>query len=532
MLAVVLSIASLSVVYATEEYEGQEAVSGLVSASELGDMITPEPTVVGVDDEEGLIEPEVTVTPEPTVTPEEMEFPEETPDEAAEPEETTIPELTIDLSRNARDAAVEGWSGSGNKFQYFKKNSSGVIEPLTGWQDIAGRTFYFDPKNSNYAATGFKSISGKIYYFLEKGGAGVCGGQWRGWRTINGKIFYFSKASGANRGAMFTGWKKVGKKIYYFSKAKGLGNKGAVLTGWRKVGGKTFYFSTAKGQGNKGAVLTGWQRLSYKDRKTGKTKKAYFYLSKAKGLGKKGRMVTGWAKIGGAWYYMNNDKGDSSVSIGVMQSNRWMKISGQWYRFSASGAALTGWQYIDGLKYYFNPMSSKQACALDQDIRDMVSGPYRATINRKTCTVTMYVKDPSSGRWIVPVKAFACSVGLPATPTPTGTFYTPAKYRVHELMGPSWGQYCTRIVGGVLFHSVAGTRNIPYNISAGAYNLLGSPASHGCVRLSVRDAKWIYDNCALGMQVTIGDNIAQPFDRPPTIKIPASQNWDPTDPAV
>lgn len=98
-------------------------------------------------------------------------------------------------------------------------------------------------------------------------------------------------------------------------------------------------------------------------------------------------------------------------------------------------------------------------------------------------------------------------------------------------MGPSYGQYCTRIVGGVLFHSVAGYNMTSYNLKASDYNKLGSPASHGCVRLCVRDAKWIYDNCSSGTMVTIYDSSDPgPLGKPATIKIPASQNWDPTDP--
>ena len=96
-------------------------------------------------------------------------------------------------------------------------------------------------------------------------------------------------------------------------------------------------------------------------------------------------------------------------------------------------------------------------------------------------------------------------------------------------MGPSYGQYCTRIVGGVLFHSVAGSNMTSHNLSAGNYNMLGQPASHGCVRLCVRDAKWIYDNCGLYTRVDISDTEYTPFDKAPTIKIPARQNWDPTD---
>ncbi|HAH78565.1 MAG TPA: L,D-transpeptidase, partial [Ruminococcaceae bacterium] len=32
---------------------------------------------------------------------------------------------------------------------------------------------------------------------------------------------------------------------------------------------------------------------------------------------------------------------------------------------------------------------------------------------------------------------------------------------------------------------------------------LGEPASHGCIRLPVEDAKWIYDNIPEGTKVVI-----------------------------
>ena len=38
----------------------------------------------------------------------------------------------------------------------------------------------------------------------------------------------------------------------------------------------------------------------------------------------------------------------------------------------------------------------------------------------------------------------------------------------------------------------------PSTQSTVQFNKLGQTASHGCIRLSVGDAKWIYDNCALG----------------------------------
>ena len=154
-------------------------------------------------------------------------------------------------------------------------------------------------------------------------------------------------------------------------------------------------------------------------------------------------------------------------------------------------------------------------------------------VNRTCNTVTVYAKDGDNG-YIIPVCAFACSVGLPGTPTPTGTFYTLAKFRWKELMGPTYGQYATRVTNnGIYFHSVAGSNMSSYNLSAFDYNNLGNAASHGCIRLNVRDAKWIYDYCQLSTQVVIYDSgTPGPLGKPATIKIPAGQTWDPTDPAI
>ena len=40
-------------------------------------------------------------------------------------------------------------------------------------------------------------------------------------------------------------------------------------------------------------------------------------------------------------------------------------------------------------------------------------------------------------------------------------------------------------------------------LAVNSFEQLGTPASHGCVRLLVSDAKWIYDNCAEGTIITV-----------------------------
>lgn len=73
------------------------------------------------------------------------------------------------------------------------------------------------------------------------------------------------------------------------------------------------------------------------------------------------------------------------------------------------------------------------------------------------------------------------------------SFYNPS-----EKMGAkNW----VRITGSILFHSIP-TDNKGNFITSEAQKL-GSPASHGCVRLSVPDSKWIYDNIRTGTPVRI-----------------------------
>ena len=153
---------------------------------------------------------------------------------------------------------------------------------------------------------------------------------------------------------------------------------------------------------------------------------------------------------------------------------------------------------------------------------------YWIKVNKQANVATVYQLKNGTYK---PIKAFLISCG--GSNTPSGTFYTPAKYRWQTLMGPSYGQYCTRIHGGILFHSVWYYEKNPATQSTVQFNKLGQTASHGCVRLSVADAKWIYDNCALGTKVTVySSSNPGPLGKPKGIKVSTArrQYWDPTDP--
>lgn len=157
--------------------------------------------------------------------------------------------------------------------------------------------------------------------------------------------------------------------------------------------------------------------------------------------------------------------------------------------------------------------------------------PYLIKVNRACNTITIYEKD-KKGTYTVPVKAMVCSVGT-GNLTITGTFQTKAKYRWKLLMGDVYGQYATRIVKGILFHSVYYyENNNPATLATKQYNKLGTAASHGCIRVSVADAKWIYDNCPVGTTVVVYDDKKNPgpLGKPEAIKITKANGWDPTDP--
>lgn len=158
--------------------------------------------------------------------------------------------------------------------------------------------------------------------------------------------------------------------------------------------------------------------------------------------------------------------------------------------------------------------------------------PYWIKVNYTANTVTVYGKD-ADGNYTVPVRAMICSTGQ-STPT-SGVYQTPQKARWGLLIGPSWGQYCTRIVGQILFHSVPYDRQSEDSLHTVYYDRLGITTSLGCIRLTVADAKWLYDNCPLGTSVEFySSSDPGPLGKPTAMKISGYgeplNRWDPTDP--
>ena len=187
---------------------------------------------------------------------------------------------------------------------------------------------------------------------------------------------------------------------------------------------------------------------------------------------------------------------------------------------------VSGWQYIDGYKYFFETDGK-----LVQDLEPYLhsTGPFQIRINKQMNCTTVYIQDGDNG-YIIPYKTFLCSTG---DDTPLGTFQTPVKYRWRLMNTDEYCQYCTRLGEGlsILLHSVIYEKPDPYTLKPSPYNWLGATKSHGCIRFTTEDAKWIFDNCPLGTSITVYESaIPGPFERPAIQQmIPDTQTYDPTD---
>ena len=100
------------------------------------------------------------------------------------------------------------------------------------------------------------------------------------------------------------------------------------------------------------------------------------------------------------------------------------------------------------------------------------------------------------------LKEFICSGGTPGDDTPLGEFTTIEKIEYSWIDRYNVGAYYwVRFFGNYLIHSVPFDEN--GEMIAEEFEKLGQPASHGCIRLRLDEAKWLYETLPLGVKVLI-----------------------------
>ena len=132
-----------------------------------------------------------------------------------------------------------------------------------------------------------------------------------------------------------------------------------------------------------------------------------------------------------------------------------------------------------------------------------VKGTYRIIVDIYHQVVMVYKKD-TKGKYTVPVRYMLCSSGI-NNKTPIGTFKMQNYHVRFGLFANDGrcGQYWSQINNRIYFHTILYTKKDASTYIEETYNKLGQPDSHGCVRLTVPDARWIYYNIAPGTEVEI-----------------------------
>ena len=370
-------------------------------------------------------------------------------------------------------------SGAGNRYYYFGK-VAGRVQEQKGIKKVTvnGKFvgwFYFSSKGNSFINC-WKS--GRYYLADGRMASGVT--------KINGKYYFFQRSSSKSyRGKVYKSkWVKYNGRYYYASKSGVLAENG-----WKRIktDGRFYYFY--------------FKNLTAVTNKTGVEHNGTYGS-----LDGRGRFIEA------GWVVVNNNRNyvryiDPKTGKYVKNTTRW--INGMQYRFNSRG-------------YRVNDRTN-----------EFRRSSYYLTCDRVNGVLTVYTDSTMR----IPIKTIRVSVGKAGTETPTGTWTMHRAGRWQELMGPSWGQYGTHVVNGIFVHSVACGQANSYNLPVGEYLRLGNPASHGCIRACVADAKWVWDNCN-GSKIHIFDGtytsneaLKGPLGRKALTPLRGSKNFDPTDPA-
>ncbi len=130
--------------------------------------------------------------------------------------------------------------------------------------------------------------------------------------------------------------------------------------------------------------------------------------------------------------------------------------------------------------------------------------PYRIDVSIADQRVYVYERT-EAGEYEL-VQTFICSTGM-GNSTPRGYFLDgfPVNVWHHFEKFDCWAKYSYVIEGDIMFHSVLFDKDDTETLRENSLYALGQKASHGCIRLKVKDARWIFQNCKRGTAAIVID---------------------------
>lgn len=247
---------------------------------------------------------------------------------------------------------------------------------------------------------------------------------------------------------------------------------------------------------------------------------AWYYVEK----GRVNRSYTGLTQFGGIWYYVEKGKVDWTHTGLVSHNGGWFYVkkgkidwnytglaqvtSGDrvWYYVKKGriDRSFTGKAQVNGTGKWYPVEKGRYVKPIISNYADSkaqaYSSPTENLILVDRYSHMVYVYKGAQYGWNR-IRSFPCTNGKLSTPTISGVFHVGMKDRYFDTgaYGRCW--YYTQIYGDYLFHSVIYDRSSsPVHVIDGT---MGAAASHGCVRLWLGNAKWIYDNIGYGTTVVI-----------------------------
>lgn len=340
-----------------------------------------------------------------------------------------------------------------------------------------------------------------------------------GLNEIEGELYYFKN----NRiDTSYSGLAQYGNEWYYIENGKVNWN----YTGLAQHGIEWFYIENGKLNWNHSGIVeynNQWfyvekGRLNWNYTGLGQSGNDWYYIVK----GRVNWGYTGLVQRGNEWFYVKGGKLDWSYTGLVQKGNEWFFVrngrldwgytglacNGEYYFYVKNGRldwSYSGYAQIDGQGEYYEVRNGRLVggtltLAKMHGVANNQDSPtnYIVIVDRAAHRVGVF--KGSKYNW-ADAKYYKCCVGKPSTPTISGTYYIKSrgKYFDTGTKGRCW--YFTQINGNYLFHSVIYDRqNSPKRIID---NSMDAAVSHGCVRLDLENAKWIYDNIRNNTKVII-----------------------------
>ena len=324
------------------------------------------------------------------------------------------------------------------------------------------------------------------------------------WRIVNGKVDFNCNSVEKNE----KGWWYIrGGKVDFGYTGVAKNSKGW----WRIVRGKVDFKCNSVEKNHKGWWYIQGGKVDFGYTGVAKNKNGWWRIVD----GKVNFKCNSVEKNEKGWWYIRNGKVDFGYTGVAKNSKGWWRIENGKVNFGYTGVGINsngGW-YLRNGKVDFNKNGRIRWKGKSYEVRNGKVRLYtnysmfQRAQNMSSRTNWLILVDTrtnktavyygSRGNW-AEMKYWNCTTGAAGSPTVKGSFTVQSKGLAFGSGYTCW--YYTQFYGNYLFHSILYNPGSKTSVQDGR---LGINASHGCIRLSLANAKWIYDNIPRGTKVYI-----------------------------